>query len=81
MARKRKKDATAPAAIGMDEDYRAEHDAHALMHAEEVRADRGRHKAAQKHLQKKAVQVARALGKGAGRSKGSRRKRLENVQL
>ena len=75
MPKKRKSDM--PQA-GMDPDWQAHSDADALMRAEEVKGDRSRHSAAQKHLRTKAKTVARALG---GAQKRSRRDRLENVEL
>ena len=76
MAKKRKSDVPQPA--GMDEDWRAKDDADALMRAEEVKGDRSRHSAAQKHLRTKAKTVARALG---GSKRKSRKARLESVEL
>ena len=76
MAKKRKSDVPQPAV--MDEDWRAHSDADALMRAEEVKGDRSRHSAAQKHLRTKAKHISRTLG---GAKKRSRRERLENVEL
>lgn len=78
MPKKRKSEAaTAPSPMG-DHDWQAHSDAEALMRAEEVKGDRGRHSAAQKHLRTKAKTVARALG---GSKRKSRKARLESVEL
>ena len=68
-----------------DHDWQAHSDAEALMRAEEVKGDRGRHSAAQKHLRTKAKTVARALGGASGRGarmpNKARRAKLERVKL
>lgn len=76
MARKRKSETVSQVS---DKDWQTHSDADALMRAEEVRADKARHSAAQAHLRKKAQHIARTLT--PKKAKVSRRKRLESVQL
>ncbi len=55
---------------GGDDDYRAKSDADALMRAEEIKGDKGRHAAAQTHVRKQFHTAARAMAKSTAKKPG-----------
>jgi hypothetical protein len=74
-----KKKAPSPPMAGMqsESDWRAHDDMHALKRAEEIMADKGRHRAARAEAKRQITHLTKVAGTGRKRSRAERLSKVE----